>query len=59
MRSLVARGLTGLQLVASDAHLGLKGASAAVFQGAVWQRCRVHFVRNACALVPKSAAALG
>jgi transposase-like protein len=56
LRSLVARGLGGVQLVISDAHQGLKGAIAAVLQGASWQRCRVHFVRNALALVPKSAA---
>lgn len=56
LRSLVARGLTGVQLVVSDAHQGLKGAIAAVLQGSSWQRCRVHFVRNALALVPKSAA---
>jgi transposase-like protein len=56
LRGLVARGLGGVQLVISDAHQGLKGAIAAVLQGASWQRCRVHFVRNALALVPKSAA---
>ena len=56
LRSLVARGLAGVQLVTSDAHQGLKGAIAAVLQGASWQRCRVHFVRNALALVPKAAA---
>lgn len=56
LRSLVSRGLKGVQLVVSDAHEGLKGAIAAVLQGAGWQRCRVHFVRNALALVPKSAA---
>src|SRR3954471_17603482 len=56
LRSLVARGLAGVKLVISDAHQGLKGAIAAVVQGAAWQRCRVHFVRNALALVPKSAA---
>jgi transposase-like protein len=56
LRSLVARGLSGVRLVISDAHQGLKGALAAVLQGAGWQRCRVHFVRNALALVPKSAA---
>jgi putative transposase len=56
LRSLVARGLGGVRLVISDAHQGLKGAIAAVLQGAGWQRCRVHFVRNALALVPKSAA---
>jgi transposase-like protein len=56
LRALVARGLTGVQLVISDAHQGLKGAIAAVLTGASWQRCRVHFVRNALALVPKTAA---
>jgi putative transposase len=56
LRSLVARGLGGVRLVISDAHQGLKGAIAAVLQGAAWQRCRVHFVRNALAVVPKSAA---
>ena len=56
LRGLVSRGLNGVQLVISDAHEGLKGAIAAVLQGASWQRCRVHFVRNALALVPKSAA---
>src|ERR671927_252028 len=56
LRSLVARGLGGVQLVSSDAHQGLKGAIAAVLHGATWQRCRVHFVRNLLALVPKSAA---
>ena len=55
LRGLVARGLKGVRLVTSDAHEGLKGAIAAVLQGASWQRCRVHFVRNALALVPKSA----
>jgi putative transposase len=56
LRGLVARGLSGVRLVISDAHEGLKGAIAAVLQGAGWQRCRVHFVRNALALVPKAAA---
>jgi putative transposase len=56
LRSLVARGLGGVQLVSSDAHQGLKSAIAAVLHGATWQRCRVHFVRNLLALVPKSAA---
>jgi transposase-like protein len=58
LRGLVARGLRGVQLVISDAHEGLKAAIAAVLQGASWQRCRVHFVRNALAHVPKGAAAL-
>jgi transposase-like protein len=55
LRGLVARGLAGVQLVVSDAHEGLKAAISAVVHGASWQRCRVHFVRNALALVPKSA----
>jgi transposase-like protein len=58
LRSLVARGLTGVRLATSDAHEGLTAAIAAVLHGAAWQRCRVHFVRNALALVPKSAAEL-
>jgi transposase-like protein len=52
---LVARGLTGVQLVISDAHEGLRQAIGAVLHGASWQRCRVHFLRNALALVPKAA----
>jgi transposase-like protein len=58
LRGLVARGLTGVQLVVSDAHEGLKTAIGAVLHGASWQRCRVHFVRNALAVVPKAAAQL-
>jgi putative transposase len=46
LRSLVARGLSGVQLVSSDAHQGLKGAIDAVLHGATWQRCRVHTVRT-------------
>jgi putative transposase len=55
LRSLVARGLSGVRLVTSDAHRGLKGAIEAVLVGASWQRCRVHFMRNALSLVPKAA----
>jgi putative transposase len=55
LRSLVARGLRGVQLVTSDSHQGLKTAIAAVLQGASWQRCRTHFMRNALSLVPKGA----
>ena len=47
LRSLVARGLSGVKLVTSDRHQGLKSAIAAVLQGASWQRCRTHFMRNA------------
>jgi len=55
LRSLVARGLSGVRLVTSDSHRGLKGAIEAMLQGASWQRCRVHFMRNALSLVPKAA----
>ncbi len=53
LRSLVARGLRGVRLVVSDAHVGLREAIGAVLTGASWQRCRVHFVRNLLALVPR------
>lgn len=59
LRSLVARGLSGVELVISDAHEGLvgrNGAIGAVLHGAGWQRCRTHFMRNLLAKVPKSAA---
>jgi transposase-like protein len=52
LKSLVRRGLRGVKLVVSDAHEGLKQAIAKVM-GATWQRCRVHWVRNALAHVPK------
>ena len=53
-RSLRARGLTGVHLVISDHHEGLKTAIAKCFVGAAWQRCRVHFMRNVLAKVPKA-----
>jgi putative transposase len=53
LRSLRKRGLRGVRLVISDAHQGLKAAAARVLQGAGWQRCRVHFVRNVLAKVNK------
>jgi transposase-like protein len=56
LRSLRTRGLTGVQLVISDAHAGLKAAIASVLIGAAWQRCRVHFLRNVLAAVPKGSA---
>ena len=56
LRSLRARGLSGVKLVISDAHEGLKSAIAAVIVGAGWQRCRVHFMRNVLARVPKGSA---
>jgi len=54
LRSLKARGLSGVRLVTSDAHAGLKAAIAKVFQGASWQRCRVHYARNLLATVPRA-----
>ncbi len=54
-RGLVARGLSGVALVTSDAHAGLREAIAAVLPGAAWQRCRTHFMRNLLTRVPKSA----
>ena len=53
LRSVVGRGLKGVQLVISDAHEGLKEAVATVLNGAAWQRCRVHFMRNVLAHIPK------
>ena len=55
LRGLVARGLSGVQLVISDAHPGLKDAIASTLPGASWQRCRTHFMRNLLTKVPKSA----
>jgi putative transposase len=55
LRSLVARGLSGVRLVTSDAHTGLVDAIAATLPGASWQRCRTHFMRNLLTRVPKSA----
>jgi putative transposase len=55
LRSLKARGLSGTKLVISDAHEGLKKAIAACFADSSWQRCRVHFMRNALVLVPRAA----
>ena len=52
LRSLSRRGLRGVKLVISDSHVGLKAAIAKVFK-ATWQRCRVHFMRNALAYAGK------
>lgn len=52
LKDLVRRGLKGVKLVISDAHEGLKAAIRRVI-GATWQRCRVHFARNALAHVPR------
>ena len=57
LRSLLARGLSGVELVISDAHQGLKEAIALCFAGASWQRCRTHFMVNLLSRVPKRAQA--
>jgi putative transposase len=56
LRSLKSRGLSGVQLVISDAHTGLRSAIEAILIGTAWQRCRVHFLRNVLAQVPKGSA---
>jgi putative transposase len=55
LRGLVARGLSGVRLIVSDAHPGLVDAIASTLPGASWQRCRTHFLRNLLTRVPKSA----
>ena len=53
LRGLKARGLNGVELVVSDDHAGLKAALREVLPEAVWQRCYVHFLRNALDYVPR------
>jgi putative transposase len=53
LQSLVARGLSGLHLIISDAHPGLKQARQAVFGSIPWQRCQFHLQQNAQAYVPR------
>jgi putative transposase len=55
LRGLVAPGLSGVQLVISDAHPGLVAAIGSALPGASWQRCRTHYLRNLLTRVPKSA----
>ena len=55
LRGLVARGLSGVKMVVSDCHAGLRDAIAATLPGASWQRCRTHYHRNLASRVPKSA----
>jgi putative transposase len=54
LRSLTARGLSGVRLVTSDAHAGLVAAIGATLPGASWQRCRTHYATNLMAITPKS-----
>ena len=53
LQSLVSRGLSGIELITSDDHSGLKSARQAVFGGVPWQRCQCHLQRNAQAYVPR------
>jgi putative transposase len=53
LRSLTRRGLRGVKLVISDSHEGIKAAASKVLK-ATWERCRVHFMRNALAYAPKT-----
>jgi putative transposase len=55
LRGLVARGLSGVLMVTSDCHAGLRDAIASTLPGASWQRCRTHYARNLITRVPKSA----
>lgn len=55
LRGLVARGLSGVKMVTSDCHAGLRDAIASTLPGASWQRCRTHYHRNLSTKVPKSA----
>jgi transposase-like protein len=52
-KSLLERGLHGVELIASDAHAGLKEARKACFPGVPWQRCQFHLLHNALAHVPR------
>jgi len=54
LRSLTARGLSGVGLVTSDAHAGLMAAIGATLPGAAWQRCRTHYATNLMAITPRS-----
>ena len=58
-RDLVARGLTGVRLVTSDAHAGLVAAIGATLSGAAWQRCRTHYAANLMSVTPEEQLGLG
>jgi putative transposase len=53
LQGLLARGLSGVQLITSDAHTGLQAARVASFGGVPWQRCQFHLQQNASAYVPR------
>ncbi len=54
LRGLKTRGLSGVRLVISDAHEGLKASIRKCFTGTTWQRCKVHYIRNLLSKVPKA-----
>lgn len=58
LAGLVERGLTGVRMVVSDAHPGLRAAIRSVLNGTTWQRCYVHFVRELLGRIPKASAGL-
>ena len=53
LKSLIDRGLHGVQMIVSDDHSGLKQARKACFPGVAWQRCQFHLMQNALHYVPK------
>lgn len=53
LQSLTARGMSGVRIIVSDAHSGLKAAAAAVFPSVPWQRCQFHLAQNAQGYVPR------
>ena len=55
LRGLVSRGLSGSQVVTSDAHVGLREAIRSTLLGATWQRCKTHTMRDVLAHVPRTA----
>ena len=55
LQGLVKRGLRGVQLIISDAHIGLRAARQAVFGGISWQRCQYHLQQNVQAYIPRKA----
>ena len=59
LQNLVFRGLSGVELIISDAHSGLKRATRAVLGGVPWQRCQCHLQRNAQAYVPRKSMKAG
>lgn len=55
MERLLQRGLTGVRMIASENHAGLRAARKAVFGGVPWQRCQIYILQNALAYVPRDA----